>query len=59
MWKKLNPGEPLPEVEGLKVREREELVPMGRTVGDKRATSPFPFLDVASGLIIQLAEGHE
>lgn len=59
MWKKLNPGEPLPEVEGLKVREREELVLMGRTVGDKRATSPFPFLDVASGLIIQLAEGHE
>jgi carbon catabolite-derepressing protein kinase len=29
----------------------------GRTKGEKRATSPFPFLDVASRLIIQLAEG--
>jgi carbon catabolite-derepressing protein kinase len=59
MWKKISPSEQLPEHEGLKVREREELVPMGRAVGDKKATSPFPFLDVASGLIIQLAEGHD
>jgi carbon catabolite-derepressing protein kinase len=59
MWKRFNPGEPLPDMEGVKTRTREELVPMGRAVGDKRATSPFPFLDVASGLIIQLAEGHE
>ncbi|QDS72316.1 hypothetical protein FKW77_007552 [Venturia effusa] len=55
MWKKVNHVETVPE--GAKVRQREELVPMGRVVGDKRATSPFPFLDVASGLIIQLAEG--
>lgn len=57
MWKKVNHGELIPE--GARVRQREELIPMGRAVGDKRATSPFPFLDVASGLIIQLAEGHD
>ncbi|KAF2095469.1 Pkinase-domain-containing protein [Rhizodiscina lignyota] len=39
------------------VRERQEAVPAGRYVREKVATSPFPFLDVAGGLIIHLAEG--
>jgi carbon catabolite-derepressing protein kinase len=43
--------------EGI-LREREETVGAGRAKGDKRATSPFPFLDVASRLIIVLAEGE-
>ncbi|KAK7535288.1 uncharacterized protein J3D65DRAFT_699814 [Phyllosticta citribraziliensis] len=38
------------------VRERVELVGAGRARDEKRATSPFPFLDVASRLIIQLAQ---
>jgi carbon catabolite-derepressing protein kinase len=42
----------------LDVREREETVGAGRASGEKRATSAFPFLDVASRLIIQLAEGE-
>jgi len=58
-WKRINPEDKIAEPEGVQVREKEELIPMGRAIGDKRATSPFPFLDVASGLIIQLAEGHE
>jgi carbon catabolite-derepressing protein kinase len=66
VWKRLGPGEHVEAVaeeerEGMggdvQVREKEELVPMGRATAEKRATSPFPFLDVASGLIIQLAEG--
>ena len=44
--------------EGEEVREREILEPQGRAQGEKNATSPFPFLDVASALIIQLAEGE-
>ena len=39
------------------VREREEAIPAGRYLREKVATSPFPFLDVAGGLIIHLAEG--
>lgn len=38
------------------VREREELAGMGRMLEEKDVTSPFPFLDVAGRLIIQLAE---
>jgi carbon catabolite-derepressing protein kinase len=57
VWKRLTPGEQILEGEGLQLREAEELVPQGRATMEKRATSPFPFLDVASGLIIQLAEG--
>ena len=45
-------------LEGEEVREREVLEPQGRAQGEKYATSPFPFLDVASALIIQLAEGE-
>jgi carbon catabolite-derepressing protein kinase len=59
VWKRLAPGEQINESEGLQVREVEEFVPLGRATTEKRATSPFPFLDVASGLIIQLAEGGE
>ncbi|KAF2399444.1 Pkinase-domain-containing protein [Trichodelitschia bisporula] len=61
-WQPLPEGEePRPEVPGspAQVRERELLHPQGRATGEKRATSPFPFLDVASGLIIQLAEGSD
>lgn len=36
-------------------QERYEEVGAGRVKGDKRATSPFPFLDVASTLILQLS----
>ncbi|KAF1987373.1 Pkinase-domain-containing protein [Aulographum hederae CBS 113979] len=39
------------------IRRREEEVGGGRAVEEKRATSPYPFLDVAGRLIIQLAEG--
>jgi len=39
-------------------KEKDELVGAGRATGDKRATSPFPFLDVAGRLIIQLADGE-
>lgn len=37
----------------------EELVGAGRTLDEKEITSPFPFLDVASRLIIQLAEAND
>ncbi|KAI9720477.1 MAG: Protein kinase [Chrysothrix sp. TS-e1954] len=37
-------------------REREEYVGDGRAAEEKDVSSPFPFLDVASRLIIQLAE---
>ncbi|EON63262.1 CAMK/CAMKL/AMPK protein kinase [Coniosporium apollinis CBS 100218] len=40
------------------VRVKERWVGAGRVKNEKRATSPFPFLDVASRLIIQLAEGE-
>ncbi|CAI6334180.1 unnamed protein product [Periconia digitata] len=37
------------------LRERTEEVGAGRKEGEKRCTSPFPFLDVASTLILQLS----
>lgn len=63
IWRRLGDGEPLPEDlakelrEGGKgmLRERTEEVGAGRSKGEKRATSPFPFLDVASSLILQLS----
>ena len=58
-WRRSSPSEKASEGEGLQVREVEDLVPQGRATAEKRATSPFPFLDVASGLIIQLAEGGD
>ncbi|KAF2861277.1 Pkinase-domain-containing protein [Piedraia hortae CBS 480.64] len=39
--------------------EGETLVGRGRCTDEKEITSPFPFLDVASRLIIQLAEGSD
>ena len=42
--------------EDEEVREREELMGLGRAPDEKEVTSPFPFLDVAGRLIIQLAE---
>jgi len=46
-------------LDGAEVREREEIVGAGRAMEEKRATSPYPFLDVAGRLIIQLAEGGD
>jgi len=40
------------------VNEREVLVGDGRAGWEKKVSSPFPFLDVASRLIIQLAEAE-
>ncbi|CAK1357386.1 Carbon catabolite-derepressing protein kinase [Cercospora beticola] len=37
----------------------EELIGAGRTGDEKEITSPFPFLDVASRLIIALAEAND
>jgi len=37
---------------------KEELISDGRAVEEKDVSSPFPFLDVASRLIIQLAEAE-
>lgn len=56
VWRRLKDGEPLPE-NWEDYRDREMWVGQGRATNEKRCTSPFPFLDVASGLIIQLAEG--
>ena len=44
------------ETEG---EDGETLVGVGRTEGEKEISSPFPFLDVSSRLIIQLAEAGE
>ncbi|KAF2841873.1 Pkinase-domain-containing protein [Patellaria atrata CBS 101060] len=54
-WQRIGDDE---NEEDAEVREKEELVPAGRAAGEKRATSPFPFLDVASKLITQLADGE-
>lgn len=62
VWRRLGEGEPLPDDlarelrDGGKgvLRERHEEVGAGR-VAEKKATSPFPFLDVASTLILQLS----
>lgn len=68
-WRKLGDGEePLAaagEVEDGEspekptVRQRLEVIGAGRAIDEKRATSPFPFLDVASRLIIQLAQTND
>lgn len=63
VWRRLDEGEPLPEdlVKELQggqrgvLRERTEEVGAGRKEGEKVVTSPFPFLDVASTLILQLS----
>jgi carbon catabolite-derepressing protein kinase len=63
VWRRLDEGEPLPDDlarelrdggQGL-LRERTEEVGVGRNEGEKIVTSPFPFLDVASTLILQLS----
>jgi carbon catabolite-derepressing protein kinase len=63
VWRRLDENEPLPEDLAKKLneggteilRERTELVGAGRQEGEKIVTSPFPFLDVASTLILQLS----
>jgi len=63
IWRKLEDGEFEDEVRKVRgegdekgaLRERTEEVGAGRTEGNKRCTSPFPFLDVASTLILQLS----
>lgn len=59
-WRRLGEGEPLPEDVARRgvasaLREWKEEVGVGRVEGEKRATSPFPFLDVASSLILHLS----
>jgi len=63
VWRRLEEGEALPDDlarelrDGGKgvLRERHEEVGAGRSQGEKRCTSPFPFLDVPSTLILQLS----
>ncbi|KAF2832433.1 Pkinase-domain-containing protein [Ophiobolus disseminans] len=63
VWRRLGEGEPLPDDlakelrDGGKgvLRERTEEVGAGRKEGEKVVTSAFPFLDVASTLILQLS----
>jgi carbon catabolite-derepressing protein kinase len=63
VWRRLGEGEPLPEDLARELRdggtgvlrERTEEVGAGRQEGEKIVTSPFPFLDVASTLILQLS----
>ncbi|KAF3041310.1 Protein kinase [Didymella heteroderae] len=62
VWRRLDDGEPLPEnvkseLKGGRgvLRERTEEIGAGRMEGEKVCTSPFPFLDVASTLILQLS----
>ncbi|KAK5017895.1 Protein kinase, partial [Cryomyces antarcticus] len=43
------------ESDGDSDDEKEEWMGAGRSTGEKDISSPFPFLDVASKLIIQLA----
>lgn len=45
--------------DGTDNEDGEELVGTGRSAEEKDITSPFPFLDVASRLIIQLAEAND
>ena len=47
------------ESEGAETEEGEQLVGAGRSAEEKDISSPFPFLDVASRLIIQLAESQD
>jgi len=54
-WKRIGEKD---NVDGnIQVREREIEKGMGRIETEKNATSPFPFLDVASRLVAELAEG--
>jgi carbon catabolite-derepressing protein kinase len=55
-WRRLGDTE---KIDNINIREREELVGMGRTNVEKHATSPFPFLDFASKLVVELAEGSQ
>lgn len=63
VWRRLDEGEPLPDDLAKEIRdggkgvlrERTEEVGAGRKEGEKVVTSPFPFLDVASTLILQLS----
>jgi carbon catabolite-derepressing protein kinase len=63
VWRRLGEGEALPDdlAKELRdgergvLRERTEEVGAGRKEGEKVVTSPFPFLDVASTLILQLS----
>ncbi|KAL6704981.1 Protein kinase [Coniothyrium glycines] len=64
VWRRLDDNEPLPDhlTRELRdgstnvLRERTEEVGAGRSKdGEKVVTSPFPFLDVASTLILQLS----
>jgi carbon catabolite-derepressing protein kinase len=63
IWRRLGEGEPFPDdlAKELRdggqsvMRERTEEVGAGRKEGEKVVTSPFPFLDVASTLILQLS----
>jgi carbon catabolite-derepressing protein kinase len=53
-WKRIGEKD---EIEaGKLVREREVFEGLGRASAEKLATSPFPFLDVVSKLVAQLAE---
>ncbi|KAK3719238.1 Protein kinase [Vermiconidia calcicola] len=45
--------------DGTENEDGEEMVGAGRNTEEKDVSSPFPFLDVASRLIIQLAEAQE
>lgn len=45
--------------DGTTDEDGEELIGAGRTGDEKDVSSPYPFLDVASRLIIQLAEAQE
>ena len=54
-----SPGGDHEEGEGTEDEEGEELVGCGRSIEEKEISSPFPFLDVASRLIIQLAEAND
>jgi carbon catabolite-derepressing protein kinase len=61
VWRQLNDGALSEEVarevreQGAMLRERVIEKGAGRKEGEKRCTSPFPFLDVASTLILQLS----
>ena len=52
-WRVLAEGEIVEDQSRVRVRERE--VGLGRAESEKLATSPFPFLDVTSKLIVHLA----
>jgi len=47
------------EGDGTEDEDGEPLVGLGRSTEEKDISSPFPFLDVASRLIVQLAEAND